>query len=127
MLDYGTTMKIGQSRYQDVLDLLQAQGLGATFTQTGGMCAALEVVLDGGHTLLITDADDTLSWDRSEHRGWGVGLYPPDHANTDGECLAFDSTEQGDAKALLPLVHAVLDAFSAQQRGRRGSSGGGTA
>lgn len=81
MLDYPTTMKIGQSRYQDVLDLLQAQGLGATFTQTGGMCAALEVLLDSGHTLLVTDAEDTLAWDREEHRGWGVGLYPPDQAN----------------------------------------------
>jgi hypothetical protein len=116
MLDYQTTMKIGQSRYQDVLDLLQAQGLGATFTQTGGMNAALEVLLDSGHTLLITDAEDTLSWDREEHRGWGVGLYPPDQANTDGECLAFDSTDDGAPSALPPLVNRVLDLWLGRQR-----------
>lgn len=108
MLDYNTTMRLGQSRYQDVMDLLAGAGLGATFTQTGGMNAALEVLLDGGHALLITDAEDSLSWDREEHQGWGVGLYPPDQANTDGECLAFDSTEDGSPEALVPLVHDVL-------------------
>lgn len=112
MLDYDTTMRIGLGRYQDVLDLLEAQGLGATFTQTGGMNAALEVLLDSGHTLLITDAEDALSWDREEHRGWGVGLYPPDQANTDGECLTFDSTDDGSPKALVPLVESVLQAYS---------------
>lgn len=117
MLDYQTTMRVGQSRYQDVLDLLEAQGLGATFTQTGGMCAALEVLLDSGHTLLITDEEDTLSWDREEHRGWGVGLYPPDQANTDGECLVFDSTDDGSPQALVPLVEQVLRQWS--QRVRR--------
>lgn len=117
MLDYQTTMRVGQSRYQDVLDLLEAQGLGATFTQTGGMCAALEVLLDSGHTLLITDAEDTLSWDREEHRGWGVGLYPPDQANMDGECLVFDSTDDGSPQALVPLVEQVLRQWS--QRVRR--------
>ena len=63
--------------YQDVLDRLAAAGLPAAFTQTGGMCAALEVQLETGHTLLITDADDTLAWDRREHEGWRVGLFPP--------------------------------------------------
>ncbi len=75
MMGYDATMAIGQARYQDVLDLLQATGLGATFTQTGGMNAALEVLLDGGHSLLITDAQEPLAWDRIEHMGWGVGLY----------------------------------------------------
>ena len=61
MLSYDATMSIGQASYQDVLDHLAVGGFGATFTQTGGMNAALEVVLDGGHTLLITDAEDSLS------------------------------------------------------------------
>lgn len=116
MLDYDTTMRIGQTRYQDVLDLLEAQGLGGAFTQTGGMNAALEVLLDSGHTLLITDAEDTLSWDREEHRGWGVGLYPPDQANTDGECLAFDSSDDGEPSALPPLIHKVLDLWMRRER-----------
>lgn len=118
MLDHDTTMRIGQGRYQDVLDLLAAAGMQATFTQTGGMNAALEVLLDGGHTLLITDAEDPLSWDRGEHQGWGVGLYPPDQANTDGECLAFDSTDDGAPGALLPLVGQVLDSWVRRPRQR---------
>ena len=116
MLDYQATMKIGQSRYQDVLDLLAGAGLRATFTQTGGMNAALEVLLDGGHTLLITDAEDALSWDRDEHHGWGVGLYPPDQANTGGECMAFDSTDDGSPAALVPLARAVLDEYVHSRR-----------
>lgn len=116
MLDYDATMRIGQGRYQDVLDLLEAQGLSGVFTQTGGMCAALEVLLDSGHTLLITDAEDTLSWEREEHRGWGVGLYPPDQANTDGECLAFDSTDDGSPRALVPLVDRVLSQWTRRDR-----------
>ncbi len=91
------------------------------FTQTGGMNAALEVQLDSGHTLLVTDAEDALSWERSEHQGWGVGLYPPDQADTDGECLAFGSTGDGTAAALLPLVDEVLRSFRPRS-GRRGAS-----
>lgn len=123
MLDYDTTMALGQARYQDVLDHLREAGLFGTFTQTGGMCAALEVLLDGGHTLLITDAEDTLAWERDEHAGWGVGLYPPDQANTDGECLAFDSTDAGQPSALVPLVGRVLEQVrQAARRGKTGSS-----
>ena len=111
MLDYEATMKIGQDRYQDVLDHLRDAGMAGVFTQTGGMCAALEVVLDSGHALLVTDEDDTLSWDRAEHRGWGVGLYPPDYANNDGECLAFESTGDGSPEALLSRIDQVLAGF----------------
>lgn len=122
VLDYDTTMDIGKSRYQDVLDQLGSAGLGATFTQTGGMNAALEVVLDSGHALLITDAEDSLSWDRQEHRGWGVGLYPPDHANEGGDCLAFDSTDDGSPAALLPLAQSVLDRYVRSARPGGGRS-----
>lgn len=116
MLSYESTMAVGQAQYQDVLDLLDAAGFGATFTQSGGMNAALEVLLDGGHTLLITDAEDSLAWDRAEHAGWGVGLYPPDQANEGGDCLAFDSTDDGSPSALVPLVHDVLTAYTRRPR-----------
>ena len=116
MLSYDATMGVGQAQYQDVLDHLAAAGLDATFMQTGGMNAGLEVLLDGGHTLLITDAEESLSWDRQEHNGWGVGLYPPDHANEGGDCLAFDSTDDGSPEALPPLVHQVLDAWVRARR-----------
>jgi hypothetical protein len=116
MLDYETTMKTGQDRYQDVLDRLRTAGMPGVFTQTGGMCAALEVVLDSGHVLLVTDKDDPLSWDRTEHRGWGAGLYPPEQANSDGECLAFKSTEDGSVEALQPLIDRVLADFLRSRR-----------
>lgn len=108
MLDYDTTMNLGQRAYQDVLDLLAAEGLGGSFTQTGGMNAPLGVVLDSGHSLLITDAEEPLAWDRAEHQGWGVGLYPPDHANEGGDCLLFESDENGAPAALVPLIHRLL-------------------
>lgn len=96
MLSYDQTMAAGADRYRDVLDLLADAGLSATFTQTGGMNAALEVLLDGGHTLLVTDVEDSLSWDREEHQGWGVGLYRPDQENTDGS--AWRSTAPTTAR-----------------------------
>ena len=116
MLSYDATMGVGQAQYQDVLDHLAAAGLGATFTQTGGMNAGLEVLLDGGHTLLITDAEESLSWDRQEHHGWGVGLNPPDHANEGGDCLAFDSTDDSSPQALVPLALAVLAGYTRSRR-----------
>ncbi len=69
-------------------------------------------MLDGGHTLLITDAEDILSWDREEQSGCGVGLYPPDQANTDGDCLAFGNTQDTTVPALLPLIEQVLRHWS---------------
>lgn len=77
---------------------------------------ALEVLLDGGHTLLITDAADSLSWEREEHQGWGFGLYAPNQANS-GECLVFESTPDGSPEALLPLVDAVVGAYVRRHRG----------
>lgn len=41
-------MAWGKQQYRDVLDTLHRAGLSADFVQTGGMCAALEVMLDGG-------------------------------------------------------------------------------
>ncbi len=76
--------------------------------------------------LLITDAEDSLSWDRAQHRGWGVGLYPPE-SEYDGECLTFGSTEDGRLSALATLVDEVLAAFVARQRQRSAGGGEGTA
>lgn len=114
MLSYEETMTLGQARYQDVLDALAAAGHLAAFTQTGGMNAALEVVLEGGWALLITDAEDSLSWDRATQEGWGVGLYAPDE-RYDGTLLAWSSTDDVDTSSLLALVEQVL--LSAAKRG----------
>lgn len=106
MMSYDDTMAWGAEQYRDVLTRLEAEGLPATFTQTGGMCAAIEVQLETGHTLLITDAEDTLSWARAEHEGWGVGLYEPGE-DSDG-AMAFGQVPDGDVEALLGLVGDVM-------------------
>ena len=106
MMSYDDTMAWGADQYRDVLTLLEAEGLPAHFTQTGGMCAAIEVQLETGQTLLITDAEDTLSWARVEHAGWGVGLYDAgEHA--DGP-VAFGQTEASDPESLLRLAVDVM-------------------
>ena len=68
--DMNEAMAIGAARYADIITTLNGAGLPTVFTQTGGMCAALEVTLEAGQHLLITDAEDSLSWDRDEQRGW---------------------------------------------------------
>ena len=106
MMSYDETMAWGAAQYRDVLDRLEEEGLPATFTQTGGMCAAIKVQLETGHTLLITDAEDHLSWARVEHEGWWVGLYEPGE-HSDGP-LAYGQVDGGDIAALLPLVGDVM-------------------
>jgi len=100
-------MAYGTAQYADVIAHLNEAGLPTVFTQTGGMCAALEVTLEGGQTLLITDGEDTLSWEREDHQGWSVGRYPHESEYDDGP-LAFESTDDGSLPALLPLVRTVL-------------------
>lgn len=107
MLSYEDTMSLGQAQYQDVIDALKATGLPTAFTQTGGMNAALEVRLDGGYTLLLTDAEDSLSWARAEQQGWGVLLYPTEQAY-DGEPLAFASAPDTSIATLMDLIQQVL-------------------
>ncbi|MFW3171160.1 hypothetical protein [Geodermatophilus sp. CPCC 206100] len=108
MLSYEETMAVGQAQYQDVIDALTAAGLPTTFTQTGGMNAALEVLLDGGHSLLVTDADDSLSWSRAEQAGWSVCLYPPAD-QYDGTPVASATTRDTTVEDLLALVRQVLE------------------
>jgi len=100
-------MAVGTDRYADVIAALEAAGLPTVFTQTGGMCAALEVTLEAGQHLLITDAEDSLSWEREEQRGWGVGRYVTDSEYDDGPLVFLDSTNT-DTDTLLSLVRAVL-------------------
>ncbi len=107
VLSYEQTMSVGQGQYQDVIDALFTAGLPATFTQTGGMNAALEVLLDGGHSLLITDFEDSLSWSREEHSGWSVGLYGPAE-QYDGQAVAFADTTDSDLPALRAVIEQVL-------------------
>ena len=114
---FDQAMRAGQAQYQDVIDALTAAGYPATFTQTGGMNAALEVLLEGGWALLITDAADALSWERTTQRGWGVGLFAPDEQYM-GAPLAFAETPETDSHTLLRLVPQVL------REGVAGTTGG---
>ncbi|GAA2734099.1 hypothetical protein [Actinocorallia aurantiaca] len=104
---YAETMAAGAREYADVIERLGELGLPASFTQTGGMCAAIEVTLEAGAYLLITDAEDTLSWSRAEHEGWAVGLYLDDRMS-DGGVERFAATEESDIDALTNLVIEVL-------------------
>ncbi len=78
---YEWAIAFGDAQYRDVIERLTGECLPTHFTQTGDMNAALEVMLPGGHVLLISDADDSLSWYRDEQHGWGVGLYTSDDAS----------------------------------------------
>lgn len=105
-LSYEETMAAGAEQYGDVIAALERTGLHAVFTQTGGMCAALEVQLETGRTLLVTDSEDSLSWHRAEQAGWGVGLYERDN---DGNLpIAFAQTDASDLDSLLTLVGDVI-------------------
>lgn len=106
MRSYDETMAWGAAQYADVLAVLDEKGLPATFIQTGGMCAAIEVQLETGHTLLVTDAEDSLAWARAEHEGWGVGLYGPGK-HADGP-LAYGQIDDGGIASMLGLVGDVM-------------------
>lgn len=108
MRDNQAAMDIGTEGYRDVIDALNAAGLPTIFTQTGGMCAALEVQLETGRYLLITDAGDSLSWNRAEQNGWGVGLYRPGSEGDDGPERFAEDEDSTSTETLLRLVREVL-------------------
>ena len=106
-MTYDETMAWGAAQYNDVTARLGTRGLPAAFVQTGGMCAAIEVQLESGYTLLITDAEDSLSWDRPDQVGWWVGMYaPPDE--WDGPLAYAQNDNTQDVDVLLTLVDDVL-------------------
>ncbi|RFU21035.1 hypothetical protein [Geodermatophilus marinus] len=107
MLSFEETMALGQAQYQDVIDRLTAVGWPTAFTQTGGMNAALEIRLDGGFSLLVTDAADSLAWARDEHDGWTVGLYAPEN-QYDGDCMAYAVSDDSSVEALESLIRGLL-------------------
>jgi hypothetical protein len=108
MRDIQAAMDLGTERYRDVIDALNAQGLPTFFTQTGGMCAALEVTLETGAYLLLTDAGDSLSWNRAEQAGWGVGLYRGGSEGDDGPVRFAEDEDSTSTETLLRLVREVL-------------------
>jgi len=105
VLTYEDTMKEGAAEYADVVAMLRAAGFPAGFTQTGGMNAAIESVLDGGGRLLVTDREDSLAWSRAGHVGWAVGVYP---VGEGADPLGFGETADGSTRGLSALVDRVF-------------------
>jgi hypothetical protein len=58
-------MVFGEAQYADVIAALAGIGLRAEFTQTGSMNAASIGTLATGYWLLITDAEDSVPWERA--------------------------------------------------------------
>lgn len=111
MLTYEETMRLGTANYAKPINALRGAGWQAEFTQTGGMNAVIEITLEGGCTLSITDADDSLSWCREYQQGWGVGFCADgdrfDCLQFDG-VLAYESDDATDTQTLLELVWSVV-------------------
>ena len=113
-MSYEQTMTWGAEQYRDVLDALAKVGLDGEFTQTGGMCAALQVTLDGGYYLLFTDEEDTLTWSRIEHEGWWVGLYEPEERRTMDGPMRYLLDSDGSAETAIELAVRVLQGETAE-------------
>lgn len=103
---FDAEMRRGRDEYADIIAQLLNHGLPTTFTQTGGMNAALEVQLETGDYLLVTDAHDSLPLHRADQQGWGVGLYRAESADTGPDIFASSPTATSDA--LLQLVRELL-------------------
>lgn len=84
-LRYQEHMAEAERRYSDVLEALLSVGVYARMTQTGGMCLGIEIPFRDGY-LLLTDEEDSLSFDRRLEQGWGVGLYDADGEPIDLDC-----------------------------------------
>jgi hypothetical protein len=110
MAEQGTTPKSEYDRamthaaevYADVLSALAQAGYVAAMTQTGGMCLAIEISLDVGDTVLVTDKDEILPWDRDDHRGWGIDRYAAGDSSERLQSVAVDDASPAALVAALP-------------------------
>lgn len=104
MDEYREALEYGTKQYADVFALLADHGFQASFTQTGGMCAAIELYVDEDRFALVTEDDGPLEWERSEHRGWAVGVY--EKADT-SDAVIFETVPDDSPAALLTLLASV--------------------
>ncbi|MDM7488685.1 hypothetical protein QT969_10320 [Rhodococcus sp. CSLK01-03] len=102
--EYRLVMEYGARQYEDVLALLAEHGYRAHFTQTGGMCPAIEVAVNEERYALITDADGPLSWEREDHRGWAVGVYEFEDSS---DPVVFETAEESSLEALMSLLPSI--------------------
>jgi hypothetical protein len=101
---YERAMVHAAELYADVLAELGAVGYDAAIIQTGGMCLAIEISLEDGRTILVTDKDEILPWEREWHQGWGIGVYAAsDDTELIQSVLVDDSSPSALIGALAPL------------------------
>lgn len=72
---YVVLMADAERTYRDVLEQLWAASIPAFITQTGGMCLAIQIPGPTGTHFLLTDREDSLSWEREPDQGWALGYY----------------------------------------------------
>jgi len=66
------------------------------------------VLLETGQYLLVTDAGDSLSWNREAQHGWGVGLYRSGGEGDEGPGRFEEDEDSTSIDTLLQLVREVL-------------------
>jgi hypothetical protein len=103
---YDAEMVRGANEYADILTALASADYIAGFTQTGGMCFAIQLHLNDGTYALVTDKDDVLAPTRSDHRGWSIGIYDPKDTS---DPLRSESTDDSTAAGLLALAASMID------------------
>lgn len=116
-------LAVGAAEYRDVLEALVEAGFDAEFTQTGGMCAAIEISLGSGRCLLLTDRDDPLSWKRDDHDGWRVGLYEEEPGLPNDGPGTSARSRRGSAATAVDLVRRITNSRRPECRHRRRSLG----
>lgn len=104
--NYENEMRRGADEYADVITALAAAGYTTGFTQTGGMCFAIQLHLNDGTYALVTDKDDVLAPNRSDHRGWTVAIYDPKDTS---DPIRAASTDDSTVTGVLELAADVID------------------
>jgi len=102
---YAAALANGAKQYAGALDALSQAGFSPVFTQTGGMCAAIEVARSN-RSVLITDEDGPLPWDSTELHIWCVGLY--ERSDTDREPIAIVTTPDNSNDVLVSTVRELF-------------------
>lgn len=59
--------------------------------------------------MLVTDSEDSLTWERSKHDGWYVGLYAPEDVSP--APVRWLESEESSPEELLRLIDLALSGF----------------
>lgn len=107
---YDEQIAEAERTYADVIAKLRGAGIAATVEQTGGMCLAIEIPGPHGTHFLLTDREDSLSWERDPDQGWALGYY-------DGEGdMQWDDVITVGYKTARTALSIVTEGFNRIQR-----------